>query len=237
MKPLRVYPLHVGTITRPMANFCPSLEPGVIGELPLICWYIEGSDKKILVDTGGGDPSQANPRWLPYRRENDQSVENALGKIGVKCDDIDIVIVTHFHWDHTGGNGLFPNAKIIVQEDELQYALTPEAAGACLPGIVEDVVYTAIEGDKKIADGVEVILTPGHTWGMQGVLIHGETNRIFLPSDTLPLYKNLEADPFEISNIYIDLQIYRESMNKIANLSALILPSHDLSVLEKTFYG
>lgn len=237
MKPLRVYPLHVGTITRPMANFSPSIGPGIIGDLPLIAWYIEGSDKKILVDTGGGDPLQANPRWLPYRREDDQSMEKALGKIGVKRDDIDIVIVTHFHWDHTGGNGLFPNTEIIVQEDELRYARTPEAAEDCLPGIVENIAYTAVAGDKEIADGVEVFLTPGHSWGMQGVLVHGETNRIFLPSDSLPLYRNLEADPFEISNIYVDLQMYRESMKKIANLSAMILPSHDFDVLKKAVYS
>jgi len=237
MKSLRVHPLHVGTITRPMANFCPSLGPGITGDLPLICWYIEGSDKKILVDTGGGDPLEANPRWLPYRRENDQSVENALKKIGVRCEDIDIVIITHFHWDHAAGNALFKDAKIIVQEKELQYARSPEAAGACHPGIVENIAYTVIAGDKEISDGVEVILTPGHTWGMQGVLIHGETNRIFLSSDTLPLYKNLEADPFEISNICVDVQIYRESIKKIANLSALILPSHDFAVLNKVVYS
>jgi len=53
----------------------------------------------------------------------------------------------------------------------------------------------------------------------------------------LPLYKNLEADPFEISNIYGDVQIYRESMKKIANLSALILPSHDFAVLKKVVYS
>jgi N-acyl homoserine lactone hydrolase len=225
MKSLRVYPLHVGTITRPMANFCRGLEPGVIGDLPLICWYIEGSNKRILVDTGGGDPSQANPRWLPYRRNSDEILENALKKVGMRCDDIDIVVVTHLHWDHAGGNALFPNAEIIVQEDELRYARAPEAARTCLPGIVEDVVYTAIAGDKEISDGVDVVLTPGHTWGMQGVLVHGETSRIFIASDTLPLFKNLESDLFEISEIYVDLQIYRESMKRIANLAAFILPS------------
>jgi hypothetical protein len=69
MKPLRVYPLHVGTNTRPLTNFCRTLEPGVYGDAAVIIWYIEGSDKKILIDTGGGDPLQANPRWLPYWRE------------------------------------------------------------------------------------------------------------------------------------------------------------------------
>jgi len=88
---LKIHPLHVGTITRPIVNFCQGLEPGTVSDFPLISWYIEGSDKKILVDTGGGDPSQAHPRWQPYKREKDQSIENALKKVGVRCEDIDIV--------------------------------------------------------------------------------------------------------------------------------------------------
>ena len=236
MKSLQVYPLHVGTITRPLSKFCRGLEPGIVGDLPLISWFIEGSDKRILVDTGGGDPSEVNPRWLPYRRDNDQSVENALKKVGMKCGDVDIVIVTHLHWDHCSGNKLFPNARIIVQEDELKFARLPEAIGDCPAGIVEDVNYTVVAGDNKIADGVEVILTPGHTWGMQGVLVQGDSKRIFIASDTLPLFKNLATDPFEVSEMYVDLPTYRESIKKIANLSAFILPSHDPLVLNKTFY-
>lgn len=237
MKSLCVYPLHVGTITRQLANFCRGLKPGVVGDLPLICWYIDGSDKKILVDTGGGDPLQASHRWLPYSRNDDQSVENVLKRIGLTCGDIDIVIVTHMHWDHTGGNKLFANAKIVVQDIELKNAAAPEAAGNCLPGMIEDVGYTTVSGDTEIADGVEVVLTPGHTWGTQGVLVRGRTGRIFLPSDSLPLYKNIETKPFEVSDIFVDLQVYRESLDKIAKLSATILPSHDFEVLKKETYS
>ena len=221
MKSLRVYPLHVGTITRSLANFCGAFGPDVIGDLPLIIWYIEGSDKRILVDTGGGDPARAIARWRPYRREDDQTIEGALKKVGMRCEDIDIVIVTHLHWDHTGGNDLFPGARIIVQEEELRHARSPEATGACLPGIVEDIDYTLVSGDKEIAEGVQVILTPGHTYGMQGVLVQGEERKIFLPSDTIPLFKNLESDSCKASGIYVDLRAYQESLRKIFDLSAL----------------
>lgn len=193
MKSLRVYPLHVGTITRPLANFCSAFEPGVVGDLPLISWYIEGSDKRILVDTGGGDPALAIPGWRPYRRDVDQTMEKALGKVGMRCEDIDIVVITHMHWDHTGGNMLFPRARIIVQEGELQYACSPEATGACLPGVVEDVEYTTVSGDAEIAEAVQVVLTPGHSHSLQGVLVQGDRRRIFIASDTIPLFKNLRV--------------------------------------------
>lgn len=233
---LRVYPLHVGTITRQIANFCHGLKPG-IADLPLICWYIEGSDKRILVDTGGGEPSAVDPKHYPYRRDKDQAPENALKKIGVNFQDIDFVIVTHLHWDHSAGCGLFPKAKIIVQSEELRFANSLPAVG---PGytrdVPENVDYTIISGDKEIAKGVRTILTPGHTYGLQGVLVEGETRPIFIASDTLPLFKNLESDPATISDIYVDIEKYYASINRIAQLSAFVLPSHDFRVFERKVY-
>jgi N-acyl homoserine lactone hydrolase len=234
MRSLKVHPLHVGTITRQVVNFCPGLKEAT-ADLPLICWYIEGPEKKILVDTGGGDPSEASPRWLPYRREGNQSIDSALAKVGQRCEDIDVVIVTHLHWDHTGGNTLFPRAKLIVQEEELRHARSQEASGACLPGIV-DLDYTVISGDTEIAEGVKTILTPGHTHGLQGVLVEGATRRIFIASDTLPFFKNFAQKPYAVSNIYVDLEKYHASLKKIAELGAFILPAHDFGVFDKEVY-
>jgi glyoxylase-like metal-dependent hydrolase (beta-lactamase superfamily II) len=234
---IRIHPLHVGTITRPITNFCPALDPKVT-DLPLICWYIEGSDKRILVDTGGGDPSKAHPRWQPYKREKDQSLENSLKKVGVGCEDIDIVIVTHLHWDHSGSNDLFPRAKIIVQEEELETARSPfpSTTHAYIRRVIDNVDYTVISGDKEVARGVNVLLTPGHTYGLQGVLVEGEKRRIFIAGDTLPLFANFEQDPPGISNIFVDLRKYYESLDKIARLSAFILPGHDPRVFERKVY-
>lgn len=230
----KIYPLHVGTITRQIADFCHGIEPA-IADLPLICWYIEGSDKRILVDTGGGDPLVVDPKRRPYRRGDDQAPENALKKIGVSREDIDIVVVTHLHWDHSAGCALFPKARILVQSEELRLAnrlVTPGCTGA----VPENVDFTAISGDRQVGSGVRVILTPGHTHGFQGVLVDGETRPIFIAGDTLPLFKNIESDPFTISDVYVDIAQYHESLHKIARLSAFILPGHDFRVFDQAVY-
>ncbi len=238
MASLKIRPLHVGTITRQAMTFCYWLDPGKLVDVPLISWYIEGSDKKILVDTGGGDPSQALPRWKPYIRTEDQSLENALKKVEVRCEDIDIVIVTHLHWDHSAGNGLFPKANIIVQKEELFVARSPFPimTHAFIKSIVEDINYTVVSGDQEISKGIKVFLIPGHTYGMQGVLVDAETKRYFIASDTFGFFKNLETDPPTISGIYVDLKKYYESLEKISQLSAFILPGHDFKVFDREVY-
>lgn len=235
MARLRLYPLHLGTIWRPIAKFCPGLDPDKISGLPLIAWYIEGTDKKVLVDTGGGDPSQANQRWLPYNREEHQTLESALRKVGIGCEEIDIVVVSHLHWDHCNGNSLFPEAQLVVQEHELRQARMPESIGLCSPEIV-DLDYTVVSGDTDITEGVRVILTPGHTRGLQGVLVQCSQRKLFLPSDTLPLYDNLKGNPYIASDISDDRESYTASLSKIASLGAVILPSHDSRVLESRVY-
>ncbi len=238
MPSLRIHPLHVGTITRQKMTFCYWLEPGVIEDVPLICWYIEGADKKILVDTGGGDPADAQPRWLPYKRPEGQDLETAVQRLGLSCQDIDIVIVTHLHWDHSAGNKLFPNAQIIVQEDELKSARNPYPimSHGYIKNIIEDVDYTVISGDKAIAAGVTAMLIPGHTYGLQGVLVEAQKQKYFIASDTFGFFKNLDTDPPTISGLYVDLQKYYDSLKKIAGLSAFVLPGHDFKVFDRAVY-
>lgn len=239
MSSIRIHPLRVGTITRQKMMFAYWTNPGTIIEAPVIAWYIEGSDRKILVDTGGGDPAKVSQRYQPYRREPDESIENALKKIGIRCEDIEIVIATHLHWDHSAGNDLFPKAKIIVQESELRSARTPlpAASHGYIRRMVEEVDYSVISGDQKIAEGIQVVVTPGHTYGFQGVLVEAAERRYFIAGDTYGLFQNLESDPPLISGIYVDMRLYYESVAKISKLNAFVLPGHDAKVFDRKVYA
>lgn len=236
---LRIHPLNLGTIHRQKMTFCYLLEPGVKADVPLIAWYIEGAEKRILVDTGGCDPAEADPRWLPYRRTEDQRLEKALKKVGVGLEDIDLVLVTHLHWDHSGGVDLFPKARIIVQKEELDSAKNPFPimSHGYIRHIVEDIPYELISGDTKITDGVEAVFIPGHTYGFQGVLVEGENQRYLIAGDTFGFFKNLESDPPMISGLYVDLKKYYESIEKIRSLEAEILPGHDFKVFDRQVYS
>lgn len=238
MTSLRIHPLHLGSITREKFLFTYRYKPGTIIDLPLIAWYIEGADKKILIDTGGGDPEfPADSRFKPYKREEHQSIENALKNIGIEYEDIDIVIASHLHWDHCAGNRLFKDADIIVQKEELKAARAPfPVEHGYAKSLFEGIDYTVISGDIEIADGVTVILTPGHTYGLQGVLVEASTQKYFIASDTVGLFSNLESNPPMIGGSYVDMKLYYESLEKIRKLQATILPGHDIRVFEKKAY-
>ena len=234
----KIHPLHLGNITRRKMIFGYFLEPDVIIDAPIIAWYIETEAKKILVDTGGGDPALLkDPRFHPYNR-GEQTLENALKKLGVSRDDIDIVIATHLHWDHCGENRFFPNAQVIVQEAELEAARNPfPIQHGYVSELIENIDYTVISGDVEIAPGIKTILAPGHTYGMQGVLVEAEHDRYFIAGDSVCLFLALESDPWLIGGIYVDLKLCYETLEKIKNLSAYILPGHDIKVFEKEVYS
>ena len=239
MNSLKIHPLHLGTITREMFLFSYWHKPGTIIEAPVLGWYLEGAAKKILVDTGGGDPeSEHASRFMPYKREAKQSLENALKNIGVGCEDIDIVIATHLHWDHCAETRLFRNAEIIVQDAELKAARAPfPVQHGYVKSLFEGIDYTVVSGDVEIVNGVTAILTPGHTYGLQGVLVDAANQKYFIAADTIGLFSNLESDPPMIGGIYVDMKLYYESLEKIGKLGATILPSHDIRVFEKEFYS
>ena len=239
MGQIRIHPLNLGTITRPKVQFYFEFsELFNMVEAPLIAWYLEGAGRKILVDTGGEDADEVTNRTL-YTQTPDQKVEAALGRLGVKCEEIDIVINTHLHWDHCGGNNRFPQAEFLVQEEELRIARDPlplHAAGYSSEA-VKETRFTTVKGDTEIADGVSVLLTPGHSTGMQGVLVKAETQTCFICSDTVGLFECLEKDPPVPGAIYVDLRDYYASLKKIRGLGAVALPGHDPKVFEKEVYG
>jgi glyoxylase-like metal-dependent hydrolase (beta-lactamase superfamily II) len=239
MPPIKIHPLNLGTITRPKLQFCFEFsELFNMVEVPLIAWYIEGADRKILVDAGGEDADEVTTRTL-YKQAADQKIEAALRRLGLRCEDIDLVVNTHLHWDHCGGNGRFRRAEFIVQEEELRMARDPLPlhAGGYSSEAVGQTRFTTVKGDAGIAEGVSVVFTPGHSTGMQGVLVQAETSKYFICGDTVSLFECLAKDPPLVGAIYVDLRDYYASLRKIVKLGAVVLPGHDPKVFERKVYS
>lgn len=136
-------------------------------------WYIEGAPEKIIVDAGGDIDvvSQAKGK-IPIT--DIQSLEFGLNRFGVQPGDIDLVIVTHLHFDHIQLARKFTKARFLVQSKELEFAKKNHPAMPLLGYMrqyYDNLNFVEVEGDTVIHDGLSVLLTPGHTPGGQSVSI------------------------------------------------------------------
>ncbi len=245
MGSLVLRPLHVGMIRRDKSIFTYLRNMGTQIDFPILAWYIEGQGHRILVDTGGHDPAQA-ALHQPYLREHGQDPIARLAALGVGPEDIDILILTHLHWDHASNIHLFPRARVIVQREELRYAAAPldphrVPYQSIPPGLQSMERFEVIDGDKEIAEGVSVHLTPGHTPGIQGVAVRVPSGVYFIAGDNVPLMENWDARekygvPHWPNGIHVDLEVYSKSLRRMENLGDIILPGHDWSALKQAEY-
>ncbi|MEX2162526.1 MAG: MBL fold metallo-hydrolase [Anaerolineales bacterium] len=162
------------------------------------CLLIHSEGKTILVDNGLGDKldEKAIRQWgLEY--PDGTLIEN-LAKHGVKPEDVDIVIDTHLHSDHCSGNTTvkdgalvptFPNAEYWLQRVEFADAMHPNGrTGATY--LPENFVpvwqagrFRFLHGDAQVTGEVRLVVTPGHTRGLQCVIIEGGERPAFYVGD------------------------------------------------------
>ena len=132
----------------------------------------------------------------------DQWCANAIRKVGCAPEDIRYVILSHLHLDHAGGVGHFPNAKYVVQRDELHFAYVPDPymkAAYIRKDFDKDVPWVILEGWQDngfdlYGDGaITIHFTPGHTPGHQSVLVNLEhSGPMFLAADSCYTTDNLQ---------------------------------------------
>jgi len=155
----------------------------------LYCLLIETEEQKILVDTGYGDKLSDQEREF-IRLEGDGRLLASLAASGVAPEDVDMVINTHLHGDHCGGNTrynekgdlvpTFPNALYYVQRIELADAMFPNqrTRGTYhrenLDSVERAGQLRVLWGDTRLTEEVRVLVTPGHTPAHQCVVIESE---------------------------------------------------------------
>ena len=174
--------------------------------LDLNLLLVKAEGKNILVDSGIGDTLNEKQKKI-YGVEKDSNLENALSDIGLKPEDINLVILSHLHLDHAGGivkfNSKgekvprFPEAKHVIQAEEWKYALQPDERTKAtymvenFQVIDECGAIELVNSDKEIIPGIKVKLTGGHTKGQQVVFIKGGGKTILYPGDIIPTISHL----------------------------------------------
>ena len=175
MSVFKIHPIVMGTKVFDQGMMTYQHAYGQPYTIPIYCWYLEGGDKKILVDTGEMTPIQSEEREKAIGGKI-YTFEEGLALWGLKPSDIDIVIHTHLHNDHCENDYKCENADIYVHEKELRRIHDPHPLDfRYLEDFIEDVEANGqiqtVSGDHEIVPGINVIHTPAHTDGGLSVAI------------------------------------------------------------------
>ena len=179
--------------------------------LGMRCLLVEHDAGPILIDTGVGNKEDAKFHGI-YGIENAgaegrTALEDGLRAVGVTPEDIVLVINTHLHFDHAGGNSwrtpngevlpTFPRARYVVQAGELAYAERPNertAASYFPPNwapVVASGQLTVVSGETEVLPGVVLRPTPGHTPHHQSVVLTSGGETACFLGDVVPTTHHL----------------------------------------------
>ncbi len=235
-----IAPLILATAIRDKSQSLLHREFGVKMEGAVLAWLLVSGSEKILVDTGACGRVATAEFYKRYSQTPEQTLEAQLTRFDTFPDEISTVINTHLHLDHCSGNVLFKNARFFVQKREMEYARNPVPIHKPVYDVdLSGIKFELLDGDAEVADGVQVILNPGHSPGSQAVLVQTAQGLYIIAGDNIPFFENMrvpENEPFWPNAIYVDLREYYESLNRVKKLGGYILPAHDLLVLQKTVY-
>jgi glyoxylase-like metal-dependent hydrolase (beta-lactamase superfamily II) len=185
--------------------------------LALRCLLVETSDELVLIDNGAGNKESEKFRDIygidnaPAARSDGRfhptRLEDALEAAGHRAEDVGIVIDTHLHFDHCGGNTFrdaygqvrlsFPNATYYVQRGDWEFAhWRNERTQASYLAHNFDPVHAAgrfrfLDADQEIVPGVRVIRTPGHVPHHQSVLVESAGQAACFLADLVPTSAHL----------------------------------------------
>jgi len=233
----RIRPLPLAYVRQDMSNFTYRYNSGKAIDLPIFCWYIEGSSQRVLVDTGAN--AEHMKKYRHFDAHDINSFEDALLRVGLRPGDIDMVIQTHLMLDHCANTRKCSNARVVVQQAELEFALSPHPilAPTYIRELFMGLKFQLVDGWCEIMPGIELIPVPGHSPGCQEVSISTEKGRAVI-SGMCTMAENFEPPPGvrEIMpvippGIHLDAVEAFNSALRIKGMADIIIPCHEPSLV------
>lgn len=207
-------------------------------DIAMMVWVIKGGGRTILVDAGFHRDDFVS-RWHPT---DFMPPSEAIGKLGLKPEDVTDVIISHVHWDHLDGIDLFPRAKVWIQREEFEHHLDSSGVvkdraidagdARLLAGIARDGRVMLVDGDaREIIPGITVYTGGKHTFASQFATVNTAAGTVVVASDNAYLYENLTKH-LPIAQTLDSLSNLRAQtrMLSLASDPRLVVPGHDPEV-------
>jgi glyoxylase-like metal-dependent hydrolase (beta-lactamase superfamily II) len=211
---------------------------------------IEHDIGPVLIDTGAGNKEDSKFYDI-YAIENrgqtgPTALEDGLAHVGVTPADVAMVISSHLHFDHAGGNTMkrddgsivpsFPNARYVMQRGEYEWAThtNERTAASYFPHNFEPLRTSGqmelIDGDREIISGIHSVKTPGHTPHHQGLLIDGGNGEMgFYIADLAPTTAHLPLPwimGYDVEPL-VTLETKRRILKQAVDENWLVIFEHD----------
>jgi len=262
-----IEPIKTATLDSTKGSFTYLVDEGKPLTIPIVSFLVTANDPEddtvIVVDTGMREPDEnGQVAGKDVDGGGPEPLREGLAERGVEPDNVDYVILTHLHHDHASNNDLFSDAEFLVQRAELEAARNP------LPPLartyleentetLESLDTTLVDGGYRLMDGIELRHTPGHTEGMQTVIVQTDDGPYALISDLAYCKQNLDPSATEIIDgegktiettpvdygyiapgIHVDLAACYESIDRIREWvgeDGELIPGHDGAMLGQIF--
>lgn len=221
--------------------------------LGMRCLLIEHPTGLILIDTGAGNKENAKFHDI-YGLENAGTggrtlLEDALREaVGATPDDVALVINTHLHFDHAGGNTWtdeqgtvrpsFPRARHVVRRGELDYATHANERTAAsyfdrnyLP-LRDAGLLDLVDGEREVAEGITLLHTPGHTPEHQSIRLRSGGETALYLGDLVPTHAHLPLPwimGYDVEPL-VTLETKRRILGEAAREGWLVVFEHDAAV-------
>jgi len=223
---------------------------GVIIEAPILAYLVETRNGRILYDVGCdyakvNDPHlraqwYENPAFAfgPPEVTEEQRLQSRLAQLGLDVRDVDCVVCGHLHFDHAGGLCDMAHADVHVHRDELAAMCRQDDEAYFHGDFLHGANWCMHGGDYRLAAGVDVVESPGHTAGHMSLLVELPRGKpVLLCGDAADLQENLDEEVAPGLCWQDDETLALASIRKLKTLAAttgaVLWPNHDMAFFHR----
>jgi len=218
--------------------------------LALRCLLVETPNALVLVDSGIGNKESEKFRDI-YGVDNagdPTRLEDAIRSLGFDLGDVELVVSTHLHFDHAGGNVVlrpdgtmapaFPRARFVIQKGELEFAgsrnerVRASYMAKNYAPLVEAGAVDSVDGPTQLVDGLRLLPTPGHTPFHQSIVLESQGETAIFLADLCPTAAHLPLPwimGYDLEPL-VTLETKRALWEKVREEGWILIFQHDATV-------